>query len=94
MELHEWLSDFFEAITAHPEIGAYHISLYLSLSHRKQQQQDANPFFIYREDIAYAARMSRRTFNKCMGDLQRLGYLRYEPATNASKGGKVFLNRL
>lgn len=94
MELHQWLCDFFETITDHPEIGAYHISLYLSLAHRKQQQGNANPFSIYREDIAASARMSRRTFNRCMGDLQRLGYLRYEPTVNAAKGGKVFLNRL
>lgn len=94
METVDWLSDFYEAISGDQRIGCSHISLYITLIHKAFQLGWHQPISFYRNEILSHARISRRTYNKCMADLQAFGYLRYEPSTDSKTGSKVYLKRL
>jgi hypothetical protein len=40
------------------------------------------------------ARISRRTYHKCMRELHEYGYIRYEPSSNPCLRSRVYLRRL
>ena len=94
MNEQEQLSAFYEAIAEGHRIGAYHISLYISLMRLRAKYQWQVVVTIYRASICQEARMGRKTFNKCMSDLMAFGYLKYEPSTNPKGGSKVYFNKL
>lgn len=86
------LESFYETIAEDGRIGSNHISLYMSLL--QCSLKNGNPFTSYRKEIMELARLSRRTYNKCMGDLQDFGYIRYTPSYNPRVGSRIYLNRL
>ncbi|SDX02788.1 hypothetical protein SAMN05444410_10875 [Hydrobacter penzbergensis] len=90
----EQLSAFYEAIAEDNRIGAYHISLYITLVRLRSHAGWQNMITVYRSLVMQEARMGRKTFNKCMNDLCEYGYLRYEPSTNPKGGCKVYFNKL
>lgn len=94
MDTGEWLSDFYDAIGEDPRIGVSHISLYVCLVRQLQLTGQVHFLLVNRTRMAAMAKISRRTYNKCMRDLVAFGYIRYEPSTNPSIGSKVYLNRL
>ncbi len=93
VELSDMLCAFYEAIEQDASIGSSHISLYLALMRQTSFRMETQVSF-FRSEVLYRARMSRRTFNKCMGDLQRLGYLLYEPSKDARIKSIVYFKRL
>lgn len=88
------INNFYETIAEDNRIGYSHISLYVTLLHFIQDGPLNNPLHIYREKIMLKARMSRRTYNKCMRELVEYGYIKYEPSSNPALGSKVILNKL
>lgn len=88
------INNFYETIAEDNRIGYTHISLYVTLLYFFQDKPLQNPLHIYREKIMVKARMSRRTYNKCMRELVEYGYLKYEPSSNPAQGSKVILNKL
>lgn len=70
------------------------ICLYISLLRLRSQDGWRNPITIYRTTVLQDARMSRKTYNKCMRDLIQLGYLKYEPSINPISGSEVYFNKL
>lgn len=94
MKEFEELTTFYETIADNAQISAYHICLYISLLRLRSQDSWCNPIRIYRTTVMQDARMSRKTYNKCMRDLIQLGYLKYEPSTNPISGSKVYFNKL
>lgn len=94
MREYEQLSAFYEAIADTTQISAYHICLYITLVRLRSASGWQNPITIFRGPVMLDARMGRKTFNKCMRDLIRLGYLKYEPSNNPASGSKVYFNKL
>ena len=90
----EAINNFYETIAEDNRIGYSHISIYITLLYFIQDKPLNNPLHIYRERIMKTARMSRRTYNKCMRELVDYGYIKYEPSSNPAQGSKVILNKL
>jgi hypothetical protein len=89
----EQLTAFYEAITDDARIGTTHICLYFAL-------YNAVGFIngelgeVNRDQLMQNARISRKTYNKCMKELQEYGYIKYEPSSNPQVGSKVQLKKL
>lgn len=94
MESCKLLADFYEAIVDDGRIGANHISVYMALLVLTGIGTGSNPFFTYRGEIIQRARISRRTYNKCMRELQEFGYIKYEPSSDPAQPSKVYMNKL
>lgn len=94
MESCKPLADFYEAIEDDSRIGSSHISVYMALMVISGIGSGSNPFFTYRGEIIQRARISRRTYNKCMRELQEFGFIKYEPSSDPARPSKVCLNKL
>ncbi len=94
MKEYEELSSFYEAIADNTQISAYHISLFITLLRLRSRNGWQNPIIVFRSDVLHEARMGRKTYNKCMGDLIRLGFLKYEPSNNPLSGSSIYFNKL
>ena len=90
----EAINNFYETIAEDNRIGYSHISIYITLLYFIQDKPLNIPLHIYRERIMKTARMSRRTYNKCMRELVDYGYIKYEPSSNPAQGSKVYLKKL
>lgn len=86
--------EFYDAISGDERIGCSHISLYVTLLYLSSVSGGCSPLIVYREQILCRARISRRTFNKCMADLVSYGYISYEPSFDPQKGSRVVLKKL
>lgn len=94
MKVSEELDAFYEAIAEDARIGAYHITLYIALLRLRCDAGWQNPVTICRARVIREARMSRKTFNRCMNDLAGFGYCKYEPCTDPKGRSKVYFNKL
>jgi hypothetical protein len=87
------LTAFYEAIADDARIGTTHICLYLALynavSFAAGELSEVN-----RDQLMQQARISRKTYNKCMKELQEYGYIKYEPSSNPQVGSRVQLKKL
>lgn len=87
------LEELYEAFADDPRIGTSHICLYLALVN--ERNSDATEFFqINRVNLMKNAKISRRTYHKCMKELQAYGYIKYEPSSSPFSCSRVLLKRL
>lgn len=94
MEIFQPLSGFYQAIADDARISSTHISIYMALLQQWNITGGNNPVKIERNIIMKAAKINaRRTYNKCINELQEFGYILYEPALNGSISSRVFLNK-
>lgn len=94
MEDLQQLADFYETIADDARIGVTHICLYVALLHEWNLASLQNPIHIGRSSLMKNAKISRKTYNKCMRELQEYGYIKYEPSSNPFEKSRVCLNRL
>lgn len=95
MEVFAPLTVFFDAIADDTRISATHISLYVSLWNDWNMKGGLNPFAIERDTIMKTAKISaRRTYHRCMNNLQEYGYIKYLPASNSFTQSMVYLKRV
>ncbi len=86
------LSDFFTAIAKDPRIGVSHISLYCALLQNCNEPESDLVIPIVSAEIMKAAKISGLgTYHKCIRDLHKYGYLRYQPSFNHRKKSNVCL---
>lgn len=84
MQLFPPLTDFYNAIKEDTRIGATHISIYMALLQQWNINSGNNPVIINRSTIMKSSKINaRQTYNKCMTDLHKYGYIIYKPAANA-----------
>lgn len=89
------LSDFFRSIREDNRITTSHISLYMALFERWNQNDFKNPVLIRRREIMQAAKIGGiATFHKCIRDLHELGYIRYSPSYDPAVKTSVRMNGL
>ncbi|MDE3181931.1 MAG: hypothetical protein KGM16_00820 [Bacteroidota bacterium] len=101
------LPEFYEAIANDVRIGPTHICLYVALlnewvmacandaivpERNVLMKKDSIP--LDRNVLMKNARISRRTYHKCMRELHEYGYIRYEPSSNPCLRSRVYLKRL
>lgn len=94
MESFQLLTDFYEVIAEDVRISATHISLYMALLQAWNKGLSKNPFFIQRDTMMKVAKISRKTYNKRMKELQQYGYIKYEPSFNPLLKSQVYFNKL
>lgn len=88
------LHDFLQLVADDPRICGSHISLYVALHSITSDHKDGMPLTIFGRQMVQKARISRRTYDKCIRELMEFGYIRYEPSNDPAKGSLVFFNRL
>jgi hypothetical protein len=86
------LVSFFIAVEADARIGVSHISLYLALLSQADESSPSKGFNIRRDMIIRKARISSRTYFKCIRELAEYGYLEYIPSPNGYYDSRVQLN--
>lgn len=94
MKPFEPLTEFYEAIVNDGRISATHISLYVALLHQWNSNKGDDPVIINRENVMKVAKISRRTYNRRIKELQDYGYIQYIPSSNPFSGSVVYLRRL
>lgn len=95
MDSFEPLKRFLNAIADDTRIGTAHISLYVSLLNEWSVKGCINPFSIERDALMKTAKISaRRTYHRCMNNLQEYGYIKYLPASNSFTRSMVYLKRV
>lgn len=79
---------------AEKRLTPYHISLYLSLFRRWNLNFFKNPISIARDELMKSAKIgSVNTYTKCLKELDKYGFIRYEPSYNPHVGSSVYLYR-
>lgn len=92
MELFPPLTGFCKAIEEDARVGSAHISLYIALLQQWNLNGGNNPVAIERNAIMRASKISaRQTYNKCMNELHKYGYIIYKPTANAYSASIVYL---
>lgn len=86
------LAIFFRAIRNDPRISVTHIGVYAALTEHWRLHRYENPVRAFSHEIMLLAKITAsRTYHKCIRDLHRYGYLRYEPSYNRNQGSRVYL---
>jgi len=94
MNVQEQMISFYNAIAGDPRISVTHISIYMALLGKWDGSKD-HPLQLTRQQIMRFAKISaRQTFNKCMHELSRYGYIRYLPATGPYQPGCIYILKL
>lgn len=89
------LTGFFNSIAIEKTLNPTHISLYITIFQCWNLNRFKNPFTITREDIMRGSKIaSTATYHKCIKDLQRLGYLDYNPSFNPYAGTSITIHNL
>lgn len=83
MELFPPLIRFCQVIQEDARIGTTYISIYIALLQQWNLNGDINLIKICRVSIMKDAKINARyTYNKCINELQKYGYIIYEPSSN------------
>jgi hypothetical protein len=92
MEQLKTLSEFFVAIEHDPRISTTHIGIYAALLQYWKKHNYDNPVQAYSHEIMQLAKISTRaTYNKVIKDLNRYGYIKYEPSFKRNQGSKLYI---
>lgn len=89
------LTGFFNRIAMENSLNPTHISLYLTLFQCWNVNRFKNPITISRDEMMKGSKIaSKATYHKCIKELQRLGFLDYQPSFNPYSGTLVFVHNL
>ena len=92
MDLGNLLEGFYKRISNDGRIGPTHISLYFALLYHSNRQALPGAFTIDRVIIMGLAKInSRQTYNRCMKEINKYGYIHYNPSSNPNVASRVFL---
>jgi hypothetical protein len=95
MELFPPLTGFYGAVAEDVRISSTHISLYMALMQQWNLLGGRNPFPIDRDVVMRTAKISaRKTYNKCLNNLQDYGYIKYLPSSNSFTQSIIYLKSI
>jgi len=89
--LHEAILRFLSRIKDDPQVGPSHISLFIVLVVRGGNAGIVVFDSCLRAAICNDAKISERTFHRCVRELHASGYLQYRPSYNPLKKNKLML---
>lgn len=73
-------------------LNTSHVSMYLALFLIWNHNRFQNPLSINRSEVMKISKIgSGATYHKCITDLHKWGYLKYEPSHNPLKGSLIYL---
>ncbi|WP_242917482.1 hypothetical protein [Pontibacter liquoris] len=88
----ELLSRFFGAILQDPRIGPAHIALYAALYHCWLAVGGRGAVCAYSHEMMPVAKLSSSaTYHRVLRELDKWGYLRYEPSYSRLRRSRVLL---
>lgn len=86
------LTGFFDRAAKDYRLNATHISLYMAIFQLWNINRFKNPISISRSEIMELSKVSsKNTYHKCMKELHKYGYLRYDPSYHPLRGSWVYL---
>lgn len=86
------LSAFFKQMESDNRMSPFHVSLYMALFYRWNRSRFENPITICRNEILSMSKIgSVNTYTKCLKELHKWKYIRYEPSHSPLKGSRVYL---
>jgi hypothetical protein len=86
------LSAAFEKMDAETRITPFHIALYLALFRRWNLNFFKNPVSVSRDELMRTSKIgSVNTYTKCLKELDRFGFIKYEPSYNPHRGSLIYL---
>ena len=89
------LTGFFNCIAVEKSLNPTHISLYITIFQYWNINRFKNPVEITRNEMMRGSKISSTaTFHKCIKDLERLGYLDYNPSFNPYSGTSITIHSL
>lgn len=92
MEEIKIIGEFFSKIGKDPRIGISHIGLFVTLVSVWRTQEFAKPIESYSSEIMPLAKISSSaTYHKLIRDLDRFGYIKYEPSFYKGKASKIYI---
>jgi hypothetical protein len=84
------LTGFFNRIALENTLNPTHISLYITIFQCWNVNRFKNPITITRDEMMKGSKIaSNATYHKCIKDLERLGYLDYNPSFNPYSGTSI-----
>ena len=84
--------DILKGILSDKPVFLSHIAVYVALLQLWQQNKRKSPFQVSRKKIMHLAHIkSIVTYHQCIRDLQKLGYIDYEPSYHPREGSRVYL---
>ena len=86
------LSAFFELAADDNRLNSSHVSMYLAIFQFWNAHRFENPLSISRNELMSVSKIaSKSTYQKCINELSRFGYLQYMPSNNPFKGSLVHM---
>jgi len=84
------LPGYIQRITADARVNTSHLSIYMALLTCWQNQNCTGQFKITRKEVMKLSKVAAiSTYHRCMKDMIRFGYFKYEPEYDSYKGSKV-----
>lgn len=84
------LMRFFTAIREDVRIGPVHISLFMAIVQRLNENKCSSPICVFGKDLMYLAKISGvATYHKIVKELNEYGYIKYEPSVNQFCGSLI-----
>lgn len=86
------LAEYIKKITADTRVNTSHLSIYMALLTCWQSQNYIVQFKISRKEIMRLSKIAAiSTYHRCMKEMIKFGYFKYEPEFDSYKGSKVIL---
>ncbi len=91
MEKLKPLDHFFTAVKNDGRISITHIGVYASIVQYWQQNDCKNPIVAFSHQVNEIAKITTRTYRKCLKELSDYGYLKYMPSLKRNKASEIHL---
>ncbi len=82
----------FIRLASDDRVSVWHVSIYVALFFKWQENAFENPVLITRREIMKLAHIgSIATYHKCIKELQQFGFIEYLPSFDPSLGSQINL---
>ncbi len=86
------LIEFFVAIREDSRISPIHISLFMAIMQHWNNNDCKNPICVFSHELMMLAKISGvATYHRSIHELDKYGYIRYEPSYNRYKGSMIYI---
>lgn len=89
MEFQQVILKFLMLVQDDPRISPAHISIFLAILSVAIRKGGHPEVIVYKKLLTRQAKISGRTYQRCMKDLHQYGYIQYTPSYNPSEGSLV-----
>lgn len=88
------LNTVFEKFLDDNRLNPTHVSLYMALFQVWNSTRFPEEFFVIRDEIMQQSKIgSKSTYHRCLKELDKYGYIEYQPSHNPYRGSKIKLTK-